>query len=165
MGSLTGKIQIPEKWYKWQWYMSLDLGRCTIVTERISFKLATTWLTRCRWLVRAYSPYGPMKSAIVVPQEKANIEKKPINDNYTIFTNDVFPHWLSPAERGHLIDINSSSSANNGNMTRFGTLGLLEVPHMWYGYMDYIDLTGSEPPKDWVCQISSYCHYLLKIHV
>ena len=27
-------------------------------------------------LIRACSPYGPMKSAIVVPQEEANIEKK-----------------------------------------------------------------------------------------
>ncbi len=70
-------------------------------------------------MLRACSRYGPMKSAIAVLQEEANIEKKTINDNYiqpindnyihTIVTNNVFPHWLSPAERGHLTDINSSS--------------------------------------------------------
>ncbi len=44
-------------------------------------------------LVRAclpYHAYRPMKSAIVVLEEQAN----------TIVNNDVFPYWLSSAERG-----------------------------------------------------------------
>ena len=62
--------------------------------------------------LRACSPYRSMKSTTTIPQNEANIEKKPIDDNHThwnfgcwisnlgrgtIVINDVFPHWLSPA--------------------------------------------------------------------
>ena len=75
--------------------------------------------------------FGWKTPVTIVPQEEANIEKKTktmtivyinrldISRNFgccisnlgrfTIVTNDVFPHWLSPAERGHWTDINSSS--------------------------------------------------------
>ena len=51
-------------------------------------------------------PYRPMKSATVVPQEEVNMEKKlsKAEEKNTIVTNDMFPHWLSPAERGHRTD-------------------------------------------------------------
>ncbi len=49
---------------------------------------------------------GPMKYAIVVPQEEANIEKKPMTATLPM---TFFPHWLSPTERGHRTEIKSSS--------------------------------------------------------
>ncbi len=103
----------------------------SLFLERFPYAIKFSYFYSVYLTLRACSPYRLMKSAIVVPQEEANIEKnlsmtiiyihrlEIISRNFgcwisnlgrcTIVTNDVFPHRLSPAERGHRTDINSSS--------------------------------------------------------
>ena len=91
----------------------------------ISLKFANADLL-IDFLSRPCLPYGLMKSAIVVMQEETNIENilsvtiiyihglemklaEFMRQNSTNVTNDLFPHRLFPARRGHRTDINRSS--------------------------------------------------------
>ena len=102
------------------WEAEIDLGTSTIDTKKLDESLPT--YTEKKREAKIFT--GSLQSMFAIRADEiwhcysaggSQYLKKTINDNYisnlgrcTIVTNDLFPHWLSPAELGHLTDINIS---------------------------------------------------------